>query len=209
MTDSHYYSKIFLPDYYSSSISLGPFHKYKTSSANINFSTIGSELEFTFPPPPTHNMNCRISPKNSSVSSNGGNSSHKSSHKSNSSSSSSNSSSSSSTTGQGNSKHRINGLKSLVQDPKLIKALSIDLPGSGSALVTAANGDVLEGGRPLSAGNHKVHLPSGKKQALVKAVPRVDQGSSTTSDLEHKMHKVGRQECVGCVCIIREWLVRC
>lgn len=34
----------------------------------------------------------------------------------------------------------------------------------------AANGDV---GRPASAG--KVHLPSGKKQATVKAVPREDQ----------------------------------
>lgn len=139
----------------------------------------------------------RISPKLSSLSSNGGNSSHRTSHKSGtstsySSSSNSSSSSSSSSSGSGNSRHKINGIKSLVQDPKLLKALALDLPGVGSTLVTSANGDLssLDGSRPLLAGNNKVHLPSGKKQALVKAVPRADQSSSATSDLEHKMQKV-------------------
>ena len=75
-----------------------------------------------------------------------------------------------------------------MQDPKLLKALALDMPGP-SSFVT--NGDVssLVGGRPLSAGN-KVHLPTGKKQALVKAVPRTDHNSNTTSDLEQKMQKV-------------------
>ncbi len=135
-----------------------------------------------------------MSPKNS-VSLNGGSSgSHKSSHKSNSSTSSSNSSSSATTSsvaGTNSSRHRINGLKSLVQhDPKMTKTSPIDVSGTnGSTLVSTANGEVPpEGARP-TAGNHKVH-PSGKKQALVKAIPRMDQGTTTTSELEHKMHKV-------------------
>lgn len=78
-----------------------------------------------------------------------------------------------------------------MQDPKLIKALSLDLSGSGSTLVTA-NGDLnsLDGGRPLSAGYNKVHLPSGKKQTIVRTAPRMEQSSSPTSDLAHKMQKV-------------------
>ena len=85
-----------------------------------------------------------------------------------------------------------------MQDPKILKALSLDMAGTtggaaSSAVVTSSNGEavspMMSGGRPLSAGN-KVHLPTGKKQALVKAVPRTEQSSSTTSDLEHKMHKV-------------------
>ena len=141
----------------------------------------------------------RASPKVSSSS----NGSTKSSHKSGSSSSSSNNSSSSSSTSSvpisstGNSRHRItNGLKSLIQDPKLLKALSLDVsapPTSSSSSFISTNGEVsLVGTRPLSASssNNKVHLPTGKKQAMVKAVPRTDQSSSTTSDLEQKMQKV-------------------
>ena len=54
-----------------------------------------------------------------------------------------------------------------------LKTLSNNrLLDSSSSLVgqVVANGDI---GRPMSAG--KVHLPSGKKQATVKAVPREDQ----------------------------------
>lgn len=81
-----------------------------------------------------------------------------------------------------------------MQDPKLLKAtLTLDIPGPNATVAPNSNGEVSSmvggGGRPLSAGN-KVHLPTGKKQAMVKAVPRTEQSSSTTSDLEQKMQKV-------------------
>jgi len=144
-----------------------------------------------------------VSPK-SSVSFNGGNNSHKSHMSSTSASSnSSNSSSSSSTTGLSNSRHRINGLKSLVQtDPRLIKSPATDAAGTNGStpVASAANGDVgSDGGKQFSGGNHKVHLSSTKKQSMVKTAPKAEQSATTTiSELEHKIHKV--RDFLFCMC---------
>ncbi len=69
-------------------------------------------------------------------------------------------------------KHRnSNNVKSSHELKSLSNHKGPENPPSG---LVATNGDI---GRPVSTG--KVHLPSGKKQATVKAVPREDQPTTS------------------------------